>query len=206
MSWWGNTKAAPEPQPDSRERSGHWWWSVKPEANENDTALWGNRGTVYSRWEKPTQEPPEAPAPQAKSAPPVTIAQPKAAPELDIQPVKAERKAVIPNNVLFGFDKATLTPQGKAEIDKLTAEIKAHAKDTVIVEGHTCSVGEAAYNMGLGQRRADAVKGYMLETGIAAASMQSKSYGEEKPAVPNDTPANRKLNRRVEFKITMGDD
>ncbi|HDP35658.1 MAG TPA: OmpA family protein, partial [Candidatus Hydrogenedentes bacterium] len=110
------------------------------------------------------------------------------------------------NNVLFDFDKAVLKPEGKAEVDKLIAEMKKHAKDTVVIEGHTCNVGPADYNMGLGQRRADAVKKYMVENGIDSGRIETVSYGLTLPAVSNDTPANRKLNRRAEFKITVVDD
>ncbi|MBW7864377.1 MAG: OmpA family protein [Candidatus Hydrogenedens sp.] len=192
MSWWGNTGATPEPQPESGTcpaqvgRTGYWWWPVEPASNVDDGELWGNRGIVYHAWEKPApkvEEPkPEPPKPQ---------------------PPKVVRTAPVLNNVLFDFDKAVLKPEGKAEVDKLVAEMKKFPKDTVVVEGHTCTVGDESYNMGLGQRRADSVQKYMLESGIDAARVQTVSFGETKPAVPNDTPANRKLNRRAEFKVTV---
>ena len=106
-------------------------------------------------------------------------------------------------DAFFDFDKAVLKPEGKVEVDKLVAEMKKFAKDTVVVEGHTCDIGADTYNMGLGQRRADAVQKYMVESGIDAARVQTVSFGETKPAVPNDSAANRKLNRRAEFKVTI---
>ena len=81
--------------------------------------------------------------------------------------------------------------------------MKAHAGDTVLIEGHTCDLGSDAYNMALGQRRADSVKTYMTEKGIDAGRLTAKSFGETTPAVPNTDEANRKLNRRAEFKITI---
>jgi OOP family OmpA-OmpF porin len=110
---------------------------------------------------------------------------------------------VIFNNVLFDFDKAVLKPEGKAVVDQVVAELKAHGQDTVVVEGHTCDIGSDVYNQGLGQRRADAVKSYMVENGIDAARISSVTKGEAEPAVPNDGDANRKLNRRAEFDITI---
>lgn len=200
MSWWGNTGATPNPVKDSA-RSGSWWWPIVPKSNAEDGELWGNRGIVYHIYAEAAAPEPE-PAPKAAPAP--VEQAPKAAPPM-AEPPKAERKAIILNNVLFGFDQSTLTPVGKAEIDKLVGEMKAHPKDTVIVEGHTCSIGESDYNMRLGQRRADSVKAYMLESDVSAARIQTVSYGEDKPAVDNDTPEHRKLNRRCEFKITLGD-
>ncbi|MCK5862550.1 MAG: OmpA family protein, partial [Candidatus Hydrogenedentes bacterium] len=96
-----------------------------------------------------------------------------------------------------------LKAEGKAEVDKLVAEMKKYSKDSVVIEGHTCNVGPANYNMGLGQRRADSVKAYMVESGIAVSRVETVSYGLTRPAVPNDTSANRKLNRRAEFDITV---
>lgn len=193
MSWWGNTGATAEPVADSNAgccaagRSGYWWWPKEAASNVDDGELWGNRGIVYHEWVKPVVEE-VAPPPPPPAAPP-----------------KVARTAVVLNNVLFDFDKAVLKPEGKAEVDKLVAEMKTNASDTVVIEGHTCNVGPAAYNMGLGQRRADAVKAYMVESGIDAARVESVSLGLTRPAVPNDSPANRKLNRRAEFKITIVD-
>ncbi len=190
MSWWGNTGATPEPQPESgtcpaqMNRDGYWWWPTEAASNADDGELWGNRGIVYHEWTKPEKvEPPVAPPPPA---PPVV-----------------DRTVPVLNNVLFDFDKAVLKPEGKVEVDKLVAEMKKFAKDTVVIEGHTCDIGADTYNMGLGQRRADAVQKYMVESGIDAARVQTVSFGETKPAVPNDSAANRKLNRRAEFKVTI---
>lgn len=191
MSWWGNTGATPEPQPESGtcpaqlNRDGYWWWPTEAASNADDGELWGNRGIVYHAWEKP--------APKVEPTPPAPAP----------APVKPARVVPVLNNVLFDFDKAVLKPEGKVEVDKLVGEMKKFTKDTVVIEGHTCDIGAEAYNMGLGQRRADAVQKYMVESGIDAARVQSVSFGETKPAVANDSAANRKLNRRAEFKVTI---
>lgn len=188
MSWWGNTGATPAPQPDTycglgEPRSCYWWWPTEPASNANDAELWGNRGIVYSCWTQPTVTPPPPPPPPAET--------------------KATREVPLFNHVLFDYDKSTLKPEGKAEIDKVVAELKLYPNDTAVIEGHTDSNGSDAYNMALGQRRSDAVKDYMVQTGIAPERIQSLSLGESTPAVANDTPANRKLNRRAVFKITI---
>jgi OOP family OmpA-OmpF porin len=190
MSWWGNSGAKPEPQPDKgaaicggEPRSCYWWWPKEPASNSGDTELWGNRGVVYHCWEKPPVVAPPAVPPVAP--PPVARTKP------------------IFNNVLFDFDKSVLKPEGKAVVDQVVAELKAHEKDTVAVEGHTCDLGSDAYNMALGQRRADAVKKYMVENGIDAGRITSTSVGESKPDPANDGDANRKLNRRAQFDFTL---
>ncbi len=195
MSWWGNTGAKPQPVADSKGRAGYWWWPKDGVGGEvakaacgtdSDNNLWGNRGIVFHAWVKP--EPPRVTPPPPES-----------------HPVTKTRTAIVLNNVLFDFDKAVLKPEGKAEVDKLVAEFKKYGKDTVTIEGHTCNIGNAQYNMGLGQRRADSVKKYIVESGIAESRIKTVSYGLTRPAVANDSAANRKLNRRAEFKIAIVD-
>jgi len=181
MSWWGNTGATPEPTMDTKGRSGYWWWPKVPASNANDGELWGNRGIVYHAWEKPMPV-----------APPAVTPPPAPEPEAPVT-----RSAVVLNNVLFDFDKTNLKPEGKAEIDKLVAEMNKHGQDTVVIIGHTDSIGTEQYNMGLGQRRADSVANYMKAAGIDASRIMTKSMGESQPAVPNDSAANRALNRRA---------
>jgi len=188
MTWWGNTGSTPDPVPDPYGRTGYWWYPTNPDSNVDDGELWGNRGIIHCYLHQP--EPKPAPKPQ----PP----EPKPQPE-------PKRKAIVLNNVLFDFDKAILKPEGKAEVDKLVAEMKAHPGDAVVIEGHTCDIGTEGYNMSLGQRRADAVKNYMVEMGIDPNRITTRSYGESQPAVPNTSPANRKLNRRAEFEVSLGE-
>ena len=81
--------------------------------------------------------------------------------------------------------------------------LKEYPRDLVVIEGHTCNVGEASYNMGLGQRRANAVSKYMTDAGISAGRAKAVSKGETDPAVSNDTAASRRLNRRAVFKYSI---
>lgn len=184
MSWWGNTGATPEPYKCVK-HPGYWWWPTAPASNADDGELWGNRGIVYSMWTAP------APPAEQVAAPPAEPAAP---------PV---RTAILMNNVLFDFDSAVLKPEGKAEIDKLVEAMKQYPGDTVVVVGHCCNIGTDAYNMGLGQRRADSVKAYMVQQGIAAERITAESKGESAPLNDNSTPALRALNRRAEFQITV---
>jgi len=181
-AWWG-APATPEPVKDAT-RSGYWWWPTEAASNTDDGELWGNRGLIYHILD------------------PIVIGCPGPDPE----PICVKRTVIVLNNVLFDFDKSTLKAEGKAEVDKLVGELNKYPTDSVEVSGHTCNIGTDEYNMGLGQRRADSVQSYIVQSGIAAGRATSVSKGETTPAVPNDTSANRALNRRAEFHITIGGD
>jgi len=185
MSWWGNTGAKPEPKADAKARAGCWWFPMEAAKNDGDGELWGNRGIVFHAWKKPAAAPRETLPPPPVESPPI------------------DYRSNILNNILFDRDKTVVRPEGKPEIDKVVIELKRFPKDTVEVEGHTSSEGDPAYNMALGQRRADTVKKYMVESGIAPERVKAVSYGHTRPAVPNDSEPNRKLNRRVEFRYRV---
>jgi outer membrane protein OmpA-like peptidoglycan-associated protein len=186
LSGWGQSGATPVPAKDSC-RSGHWWWPTEPASNESDGAAWGNRGVVYGAYTPKVAEAPEKPkSPKVK------------------REIIACSWPVVWNHVLFDFDKSTLKPESKREISKVVSELKKYPQDTVLVKGHTCDDGAHEWNMGLGQRRADSVKQFMIEEGIDPKRISTRSFGETKPAVENDTPVNHKLNRRVVMQIILG--
>ncbi len=191
MSWWGNTGAKPEPKSDSKCRTGCWWLPVAAAKNEQDGELWGNRGVVFHVWKKPLKK--------SENAEPETSS--KVPPSIDY--------ALIINNILFDFGKAVLQPSGRASVDAVIGRMKRYPKsngygrETVTIEGHASSEGDEAYNLALGLQRAETVRKYMIESGIEPSRITTISYGETRPCVPNDTPANRKLNRRVEFRYVQ---
>ncbi len=120
-------------------------------------------------------------------------------------PTIVEQRIVLPNEILFDFDKSVLKPQGKAALDQLVAEIRAHTLERLAIEGHTCDLGSSQYNMDLSQRRANSVKAYLVEHGIDGSRITTEAYGETRPAVPNTSEANRKQNRRAEFRLSFRD-
>jgi len=105
------------------------------------------------------------------------------------------------SNILFDFDKSDLRPESKEELDKLAATLDASKEYEIVVGGHTDNIGTEAYNMGLSERRAQAVVKYLLMKGVNNAYVGSHNYGETKPVAPNDSKADRQLNRRVEFEV-----
>lgn len=104
---------------------------------------------------------------------------------------------------LFDFDKSVIKPEGRAILNGFITSLNgSQAKyDVVVVIGHTDSIGSDAYNMRLGQRRAEAVKAFLVSAGISANSIRTSSKGEREPIADNKTAAGRAKNRRVEIKI-----
>jgi outer membrane protein OmpA-like peptidoglycan-associated protein len=113
-----------------------------------------------------------------------------------------EVEAVISlEGVHFEFDKATLTPEAMAILDKAAGLLATQEKVVVEVAGHTDSVGSDTYNQGLSERRAIAVKDYLESKGITATRLTARGYGEAQPVASNDTEEGRALNRRVELIV-----
>ncbi len=148
LSWWGQSGATPSPVKDDT-RSGYWWWPTTPASNVDDAELWGNRGVVYAQY---TEAPEEVAAPVA---PPPAV------------PVDTKHTIPVFSNVLFDFDRSTLRPEGKETIDRVIAEMKAYPTETVVLEGHTDSIGTDDYYMALGQGRANSVMEFMVGIGIS---------------------------------------
>jgi OOP family OmpA-OmpF porin len=101
-------------------------------------------------------------------------------------------------DVKFDFDKAVVKPQYRAEVQKAADFLSAHPGSSAVVEGHTDSRGADDYNLRLSQRRADAVRDYLVsQFGVNASRVQAVGYGESRPIATNDTDAGRAENRRV---------
>jgi outer membrane protein OmpA-like peptidoglycan-associated protein len=103
----------------------------------------------------------------------------------------------------FANGKATLAPEAKAEIDELVTQLSSNPQNYYLeIEGHTDSRGSTATNERLGQQRAEAVKRYLYEQhNVPLHKMNVISFGETKPASPNDNRTNRAANRRVVIKV-----
>ena len=106
------------------------------------------------------------------------------------------------NMVNFGFDSSDLTSAAKANLDKLAQVLKNNMGTNINIYGHTDSKGTDAYNLSLSERRAAAVKNYLVSQGVSAGRMFTMGVGEKEPVASNDTDAGRAENRRVEFAIT----
>jgi len=110
-------------------------------------------------------------------------------------------RVTVLRGVHFDFNKSEIKPSG---IPILNEDVKLLNKDPsldITIGGHCDIVGSDAYNQKLSERRAQAVYNYFLRQGIWTDRMRTIGYGRSRPVVPNDTEANRAMNRRVEIKI-----
>ena len=105
-------------------------------------------------------------------------------------------------DVLFDFGKYNLRSEAREKLAKLTGIVLAHSGLKLAVEGHTDSVGGDEANQKLSEQRADAVRKYLVEEGLADASVSSQGFGKTSPVADNDTAAGRQKNRRVEIVVS----
>ena len=108
----------------------------------------------------------------------------------------------IAKNIYFHTNKATLQQISHDPLDQLVDILKRYPNATLVIEGHTDNTGSNAYNIELSENRANAVKNYLTSKGIDGSRLTATGYGEEKPVTTNNTAEGRKLNRRVELKLS----
>jgi peptidoglycan-associated lipoprotein len=106
-------------------------------------------------------------------------------------------------DVHFDFDRYTLRPEATRVLDEAIAAMRANAALRMTIEGHTCNIGTAEYNLALGDRRANAVKDYLVSRGVSTDRLQTVSYGEERPKYDNAREETRRLNRRAALVVRL---
>ena len=106
------------------------------------------------------------------------------------------------NNVFFEQAKPVLRPESYPELDRLVKIMKENPTMEIELGGYTDNIGKEVSLIVLSQDRVGTVKKYMMAQGIANRRIAGKGYGPANPVVKNDTEEHRKMNRRVEFKIT----
>ncbi len=126
--------------------------------------------------------------PKAKCEPPMAAAPAKAAPGKApaAAPKPAAQKVTLAADALFDFNKADLRPEGKAKLDKLTADIKGIKLEVILAVGHADHFGGDAYNQKLSEKRAAAVKAYLVSKGIDANRVYAEGKGEKQPVTKPD--------------------
>lgn len=105
----------------------------------------------------------------------------------------------------FDVNSYTLRSSSMTNLNDLASTLNKYADTEILIEGHTDSTGEAAYNQTLSENRASSVKRYLIEKGVVASRMTTVGYGEEQPLEDNATAEGRQANRRVEVAIYAND-
>ncbi len=173
----------------------------------------------------PTPPPPPAPvAPPPPPPPPVVMLPPPALPPTPVVPVPAPVVVVPPpvvvapppppvdtcqprfnallnDPILFDTNKDTIRSVSYVLLGRLSEVAKSCPTRTIEIGAHTDSDGSPIYNQDLSERRARAVVEHLVREGVAGTNLKAIGYGETKPIAPNDSPANKQKNRRVEFTV-----
>ena len=124
-------------------------------------------------------------------------------------PAAKVEKVIVLEDLHFDFDKATLTEEATGILKKDMQSMKENPGIKVRIEGHTCAHGQDDYNLRLSERRANAVKEYLMKEGISSERLTTIAYGETRLAMPEiPTPKNKnsteaKTNRRVHFVVIL---
>ncbi len=118
----------------------------------------------------------------------------------ELEAKQTERGLLITlGDVLFEFNKSDLKTGVARNLMPLIDVLKDHPDQAVVIEGHTDSVGARQYNLNLSERRADAVRGYLLDHGVDGARITTRGLGPDYPVADNDSETGRQQNRRVEI-------
>ncbi|PXX90296.1 hypothetical protein DIT71_12410 [Marinobacter vulgaris] len=124
----------------------------------------------------------------------------------ELQAEQTDRGMVLTlGDVLFDLNRAELKSSGEETIERLAEFMKEYEERRVRVEGYTDSTGEASYNQGLSERRAEAVRDALVAMGISSDRVETKGFGEQFPVASNETSGGRQQNRRVEIVISDED-
>jgi outer membrane protein OmpA-like peptidoglycan-associated protein len=148
-------------------------------------------------------------APMQEGTVPVTVTatcpddQKTASDSVNIQVTRPPVKTYTFEDVHFDFDRYSLRPEATRVLDEAIAAMKQDATLKLEIEGHTCNIGTAEYNLALGDRRANAVKNYLVTQGISADRLHTVSYGEERPKYDNAREETRRLNRRAALVVQL---
>ena len=146
----------------------------------------------------------EQPREEAKPAPPA----PPPAPAAPPQEAKVEAAPPAPApaaldlkllTIRFAFDDYSLSQKSKENLEKIGSWMSKNPGAKLQIQGNTCDIGTAEYNLALAEQRANSAKRYLQGLGVSAGRLATVSYGEEKPAVPNKGEENQRQNRRDDF-------
>jgi peptidoglycan-associated lipoprotein len=152
------------------------------------------------RAEIPAAAPAETPPAKAPAAEEMRIVQ------QPVAPAPAPRPAIEPappaaelSDVFFDFDRFTIRGDARAPLEANAGVLKAQSENKILIEGHCDERGTSAYNLVLGERRAQAARQYLQDLGVPSSQLQITSYGKERPFCTDHSEACWQSNRRAHF-------
>ena len=152
----------------------------------------------------------EAPPPPPPPAPPPVVEKKPEPPKVDSTAIWARQRAeklakakseVAAKMIYFDFDKSDIKPEFRPVLMGIAGIMKEFSEINIRIEGHCDERGTGAYNLALGERRCNAAKQFLVDAGISASRLDTKSWGEERPAAMGHNEEAWSKNRRDEFVI-----
>lgn len=125
----------------------------------------------------------------------------QAVPDAQVERVGEGINMTFNSGLLFKINSTELSDSAKDNLERIAVVFNKYPETIILVEGHTDNTGTDEYNMDLSKKRAYTVTDYLISKGVAKDRFEVKWYGENQPKYPNDSEANRKLNRRVEIAV-----
>lgn len=122
---------------------------------------------------------------------------------VNIQVTRPPVKTYTFEDVYFDFDRYSLRPEATRVLDEAISAMQQDQTLRLTIEGHTCNIGTAEYNLALGNRRANAVRDYLVSRGVTTDRLNTVSYGEERPKYDNAREETRRLNRRAALTVRL---
>ena len=122
---------------------------------------------------------------------------------VNLQVTRPAAKVYTFEDVHFDFDRYSLRPEATRVLDEAVAALREDSTLRIQIEGHTCNIGTAEYNLALGDRRANGVRDYLTSRGVTADRLSTISYGEERPKYDNAREETRRLNRRAALTVNL---
>jgi outer membrane protein OmpA-like peptidoglycan-associated protein len=165
-------------------------------------------GVSFALYRAPERMP-RRPAPLSPAPDPTPVPEPERDPEPDVEasglvevdPVEAIQAVL--RDVRFAFDSAAITDAQVPLLERVLRDLRQHPDLVLIVTGHACDIGSESYNQALSERRARAVRDYLVSHGLPPARVEFRGLGESTPKFPNLSEAQRARNRRTEFGIDI---
>ena len=130
----------------------------------------------------------------------------QAVPDAQVERVGEGINMTFNSGLLFKISSSDLSDSAKYNLERIAVVFNKYPETIILVEGHTDNTGTDEYNMELSKKRAYGVSDFLISKGVAKERFDIKWYGENQPKYPNDTDANRKLNRRVEVAVIANND
>ena len=145
---------------------------------------------------------PTQPAPEPVETPdtlPAPVAPPAAPPQADEykNPYVPGTRRLLTRTFHFDYDRAVLNPDDLRALDMIATYLRNNRNVSVVLEGHCDERGTREYNLALGERRSDALRGYLTSAGVSARQMETVSYGEERPDDSGHSESAWARNRRA---------